>query len=181
MVKGIQSVTDARRAVEELGAEALVVSNHGGRQLDRAPTPLELLPRVAEAVGDRTEVLIDSGVRTGADLAAVVAFGARAALVGRPYLYGLMAGGKQASPRRSRSTRPSCGAPCTCSGCRASKRWTARTPCSAELPAESPPDAEGQPTTATYTQTPVKRRKQNSSAALTGRLIRKCAGRLRSR
>lgn len=95
VVKGIQSVTDARRAVEELGAEALVVSNHGGRQLDRAPTPLELLPRVAEAVGDRTEVLIDSGVRTGADLAAVVALGARAALVGRPYLYGLMAGGKR--------------------------------------------------------------------------------------
>ncbi|GAA1145249.1 alpha-hydroxy acid oxidase [Ornithinicoccus hortensis] len=95
VVKGIQSVADARRAVEELGAEALVVSNHGGRQLDRAPTPLELLPRVAEAVGDRTEVLIDSGVRTGADLAAVVALGARAALVGRPYLYGLMAGGRR--------------------------------------------------------------------------------------
>lgn len=95
IVKGVQSIPDARTAVDVLGAEALVVSNHGGRQLDRAPTPLELLPQVADAVGDRTEVLIDSGVRTGADLAAVVALGARAALVGRPYLYGLMAGGQR--------------------------------------------------------------------------------------
>lgn len=72
----------------------LVVSNHGGRQLDRSPTPLELLPEVASAVGDRTEVFLDGGVRGGADVAAAVALGARACLVGRAYLYGLMAGGE---------------------------------------------------------------------------------------
>ncbi|MDF2469920.1 MAG: lactate dehydrogenase [Rhodococcus erythropolis] len=93
VVKGIQSVEDAR-VVADLGADALVVSNHGGRQLDRAPTPLELLPRVVDAVGDRCEVLIDSGVRTGADLVAARAMGASAAMIGRAYLYGLMAGGE---------------------------------------------------------------------------------------
>jgi len=94
VIKGIQSVEDARQAAE-LGAEGIVVSNHGGRQLDRAPVPLELLPEVAAAVGDRTEVLLDTGVRTGGDVAAAVALGARACLVGRAYLYGLMAGGQR--------------------------------------------------------------------------------------
>ncbi len=70
------------------------MSNHGGRQLDRAPVTLELLPRVAEALGDQLEVVLDSGVRTGADVAAALAFGAKACMVGRPYLYGLMAGGE---------------------------------------------------------------------------------------
>ncbi|MBY4130188.1 alpha-hydroxy-acid oxidizing protein [Rhodococcus fascians] len=93
VVKGIQSVEDARM-VTDLGADALVVSNHGGRQLDRAPTPLELLPRIVDAVGDRCEVLIDTGVQTGADLVAARAMGASAAMVGRAYLYGLMAGGE---------------------------------------------------------------------------------------
>ena len=93
VIKGIMSVDDARRAVD-FGAEGIVVSNHGGRQLDRAPIPLELLPRVVEAVGDRTEVLLDTGVRSGGDIAAAVALGARACMVGRPYLYGLMAGGQ---------------------------------------------------------------------------------------
>lgn len=74
--------------------DAVVLSNHGGRQLDRAPTPLELLPDVLDAVGDRCEVLIDSGVRSGADLVAARAMGASAAMVGRAYLYGLMAGGE---------------------------------------------------------------------------------------
>ncbi|MGY1969053.1 alpha-hydroxy acid oxidase [Nocardia gipuzkoensis] len=93
VVKGIQSVEDARM-VADLGADAIVVSNHGGRQLDRAPTPLELLPRVVDAIGDRCEVLIDTGVRTGADLVAARALGASAAMIGRAYLYGLMAGGE---------------------------------------------------------------------------------------
>jgi len=70
------------------------VSNHGGRQLDRAVTPLELLPAVVDAVGDTAEVYLDGGVRAGADIAAAVALGARAAFVGRPYLYALMAGGE---------------------------------------------------------------------------------------
>jgi L-lactate dehydrogenase (cytochrome) len=94
IVKGIQHPDDARIVVD-LGADAVVVSNHGGRQLDRASTPLELLPSVLDAVGDRAEVLLDGGVRSGADVAAAVALGARACLVGRAYLYGLMAGGER--------------------------------------------------------------------------------------
>jgi L-lactate dehydrogenase (cytochrome) len=94
IVKGIQHVDDARLVVDA-GADAVVVSNHGGRQLDRAATPLEMLPAVVEAVGDRTEVLLDGGVRSGADIAAAVALGAKACLVGRAYLYGLMAGGER--------------------------------------------------------------------------------------
>jgi L-lactate dehydrogenase (cytochrome) len=93
VVKGIQTVEDARMVVD-LGADAVVVSNHGGRQLDRAPTPLEVLPSVVEAVGDRAEVLIDTGIRNGADLVAARALGASAAMVGRAYLFGLMAGGE---------------------------------------------------------------------------------------
>jgi len=93
VVKGIQSLRDAQQAAES-GADALVLSNHGGRQLDRGPAPLELVPAVADAVGDRTEVYVDGGVRTGADIAAAVGLGAKACLIGRPYLYGLMAGGQ---------------------------------------------------------------------------------------
>lgn len=93
VVKGVQTVEDAR-AVVDLGADAIVLSNHGGRQLDRAPTPLELLPEVVAEVGDRTEVYLDGGVLGGADVVAAVALGARAVLVGRAYLYGLMAGGR---------------------------------------------------------------------------------------
>jgi L-lactate dehydrogenase (cytochrome) len=98
IVKGIQTVRDACRVVDA-GADALVVSNHGGRQLDRAPTPLEQLPAIAEAVGDRAEVYIDGGILTGADVIAALARGARAALVGRAYLYGLMAGGERGVDR----------------------------------------------------------------------------------
>ncbi|MFI9560995.1 alpha-hydroxy acid oxidase [Nonomuraea endophytica] len=92
IVKGVQSVADAELVVE-VGADAVVVSNHGGRQLDRAPTPLELLRPVVDAVGDRAEVIIDTGILTGADLVAARALGASAGMVGRAYLYGLMAGG----------------------------------------------------------------------------------------
>jgi L-lactate dehydrogenase (cytochrome) len=94
VVKGITTVEDAR-AVVDAGADALVVSNHGGRQLDRAPTPLERLPGVVDAVGDRAEVYVDGGILSGSDVVAAVALGARAALVGRAYLYGLMAGGER--------------------------------------------------------------------------------------
>jgi L-lactate dehydrogenase (cytochrome) len=94
VVKGIQNVADAK-AVVDAGADAVVVSNHGGRQLDRAPVPLEVLPRVLDAVGDRAEVYVDGGIMTGGDVVAAVARGARAALVGRAYLYGLMAGGER--------------------------------------------------------------------------------------
>jgi L-lactate dehydrogenase (cytochrome) len=93
VVKGVQTEDDAR-AVVDAGADAVVVSNHGGRQLDRAPTPLEVLPGVVAAVGDRAEVYLDGGILDGGDVVAAVAFGARACLVGRAYLYGLMAGGE---------------------------------------------------------------------------------------
>jgi len=92
VVKGIQTAEDAV-AVADRGADAVVISNHGGRQLDRAPTPLEELPAVVQAVGDRCEVYLDGGITSGADVVAAVALGARACLVGRAYLYGLMAGG----------------------------------------------------------------------------------------
>jgi L-lactate dehydrogenase (cytochrome) len=98
LVKGIQCVDDAR-AVADLGVDGLVISNHGGRQLDRAPVPLELLPGIVDAVGDRTEVYMDGGVRSGADIVAAVALGARACLIGRAYLYGLMAGGHRGVQR----------------------------------------------------------------------------------
>jgi L-lactate dehydrogenase (cytochrome) len=94
VVKGITTVEGAR-AVVDAGADAVVVSNHGGRQLDRAPTPLERLPSVVDAVGDRAEVYVDGGILSGGDVVAAVALGARAALVGRAYLYGLMAGGER--------------------------------------------------------------------------------------
>jgi L-lactate dehydrogenase (cytochrome) len=100
IVKGIQTVADAR-AVVESGADAIVVSNHGGRQLDRAPTPLEVLPAVVDAVGGRAEVYVDGGVLSGGDIVAAVALGARAVLVGRAYLYGLMAGGERGVQRAS--------------------------------------------------------------------------------
>jgi L-lactate dehydrogenase (cytochrome) len=93
LVKGVQRVDDAKD-LAAVGVDGLVVSNHGGRQLDRSPTPLELLPHVVDSVGDRTEVFLDGGVRSGADVAAAVALGARACFVGRAYLYGLMAGGE---------------------------------------------------------------------------------------
>ena len=98
VVKGILGVEDARRVVDA-GVDALVVSNHGGRQLDRGPTPLELLPAVVDAVDGRAEVYIDTGITTGADIVAAVGLGATAAMVGRAYLYGLMAGGQRGVSR----------------------------------------------------------------------------------
>ncbi len=98
VVKGVQHVADAR-AVVDAGADAVVVSNHGGRQLDRAPTPLEALSGVVDAVGDRAEVYVDGGILSGSDLVAAVALGARAGMVGRAYLYGLMAGGERGVQR----------------------------------------------------------------------------------
>jgi L-lactate dehydrogenase (cytochrome) len=93
IVKGLLTVDDAVAAVDA-GADGVVVSNHGGRQLDQSPTALEQLPAIAEAVGERAEVYVDGGVMSGSDVMAAVTLGARAALVGRAYLYGLMAGGE---------------------------------------------------------------------------------------
>ncbi|MEY2500930.1 MAG: 4-hydroxymandelate oxidase [Verrucomicrobiota bacterium] len=93
VVKGVCRGDDARRAAEH-GAKAVVVSNHGGRQLDTAPATCEVLPLVAEAVGDRCEVYVDGGVRRGSDVLKAIALGARAALVGRPILWGLTVNGE---------------------------------------------------------------------------------------
>ena len=93
VVKGIQTLDDAR-AVVERGVDGIVLSNHGGRQLDRAPVPFHLLPVVARELGRHTEILVDTGIMSGADIVAAIALGARCTLVGRAYLYGLMAGGE---------------------------------------------------------------------------------------
>lgn len=93
VVKGIQTLADAK-AVVDIGVDGIVLSNHGGRQLDRAPVPFHLLPEVVREVGGDTELLVDTGIMSGADIVAAVALGARFTLVGRAYLYGLMAGGR---------------------------------------------------------------------------------------
>jgi isopentenyl diphosphate isomerase/L-lactate dehydrogenase-like FMN-dependent dehydrogenase len=92
LIKGIHTGDDARRAVDE-GASAIVVSNHGGRQLDGVPATIRVLPEVVAAVGGRTEVLLDGGIRRGSDIVKALCLGARAVLVGRAYAYGLAAAG----------------------------------------------------------------------------------------
>ncbi len=98
VIKGILDAEDARIAAQT-GASALVVSNHGGRQLDGAPSSISVLPAIAEAVGPSTEILFDGGVRSGQDLMRAIALGARACLSGRAYIYGLGAGGQQGVER----------------------------------------------------------------------------------
>lgn len=97
-VKGVLTAEDALLSVEH-GAACVVVSNHGGRQLDTAPSGIMALPEVAEAVGDRVEVLMDGGVRRGTDVLKALALGARAVLIGRPYLYGLALDGEEGARR----------------------------------------------------------------------------------
>lgn len=94
VVKGIQNVEDALRA-SKAGADAIVLSNHGGRQLDRAPIPFLLLPEVRKSVGKDCEIFLDSGIMHGSDIIAAVAQGAKFTFVGRAYLYGLMSGGRK--------------------------------------------------------------------------------------
>ncbi len=98
VVKGVQSLEDAER-LAAMGVDGIILSNHGGRQLDRAPVPFHLLPEVVRAVGKGVEVHLDTGIMAGADIVASIALGARFTLVGRAYLYGLMAGGRQGVDR----------------------------------------------------------------------------------
>jgi L-lactate dehydrogenase (cytochrome) len=93
VVKGVQTVADAQQ-LAGLGVDAITLSNHGGRQLDRAPVPFHLLPEVVREVGADLEVHVDTGIMSGADIVAAVALGARFTMIGRAYLYGLMAGGQ---------------------------------------------------------------------------------------
>ena len=92
-IKGILGVDDARRAVET-GVSAVILSNHGGRQLDHAPSPISVLPEVADALGDRVEIILDGGIRRGTDVLKALSLGARAVMIGRAYLFGLGAGGE---------------------------------------------------------------------------------------
>lgn len=94
VVKGVQNLEDAKRLADS-GVDGIVLSNHGGRQLDRAPIPFHLLPSVAREVGKDIEVHVDTGIMSGADIVASIALGARFTLIGRAYLYGLMAGGRR--------------------------------------------------------------------------------------
>jgi isopentenyl diphosphate isomerase/L-lactate dehydrogenase-like FMN-dependent dehydrogenase len=94
VVKGIMSAEDARHAADE-GVDGIVVSNHGGRQLDGLPGSLDVLPAIVEAVGSRIEILFDGGIRRGTDVVKALALGARACMIGRPYLYGLGAAGER--------------------------------------------------------------------------------------
>lgn len=94
VVKGVQTLEDAKK-LAAMGVDGIVLSNHGGRQLDRAPIPFHLLPKVVKEVGKDVEIHLDTGIMSGADIIAAVALGARFTLVGRAYLYGLMAGGQE--------------------------------------------------------------------------------------
>jgi isopentenyl diphosphate isomerase/L-lactate dehydrogenase-like FMN-dependent dehydrogenase len=94
LLKGVTCAEDAVRAVE-VGCDGVVVSNHGGRQIDHVTSTLQVLPEVAQAVGDRADVLLDGGVRRGTDVVKALALGAKAVLVGRPWVYGLAADGER--------------------------------------------------------------------------------------
>jgi 4-hydroxymandelate oxidase len=98
IVKGVLNPEDGKRAVE-CGADGVIVSNHGGRNLDTVPSTIEALPRVVEAVAGRIPVMLDSGIRRGTDVLAALALGAKAVFIGRPYIYGLAAGGAQGVER----------------------------------------------------------------------------------
>lgn len=98
VVKGVQNVEDSKKLVD-LGVDGIVLSNHGGRQLDRAPIPFHLLPKVVREVGKDATVMVDTGIMNGADIVASMALGAKFTLVGRAYLYGLMAGGREGVDR----------------------------------------------------------------------------------
>ena len=93
IIKGVQTVTDAKKLVDA-GVDGILLSNHGGRQLDRAPVPFHLLPHVVREIGRDATVMVDTGIMNGADIAACMALGADFTLIGRAYLYGLMAGGR---------------------------------------------------------------------------------------
>jgi L-lactate dehydrogenase (cytochrome) len=93
IIKGILDIVDAREAVKA-GAQAIVVSNHGGRQLDGAPSSISVLPEIVQDVGAQTEIMFDGGIRTGQDVMRALALGAKSCMIGRAYIYGLGAGGQ---------------------------------------------------------------------------------------
>ena len=98
LVKGVMSAHDAKRAVD-VGVDGIIVSNHGGRQLDGLPATMDVLPEILQVVGDGVDVLVDGGVRRGSDVVKAMALGAKACLIGRPYCFGLAAGGQEGVER----------------------------------------------------------------------------------
>jgi L-lactate dehydrogenase (cytochrome) len=117
LIKGILDVADARAAVRS-GAQGLVVSNHGGRQLDGVRSSISALPRIVEAVGGETEVFVDGGVRSGLDVLKAVALGARGCFVGRPWAYALAAGGEAGVARLLKIMRAELTVAMILTGCR---------------------------------------------------------------
>jgi L-lactate dehydrogenase (cytochrome) len=115
-LKGVMSVEDARLAAD-IGVSAVIVSNHGGRQLDGAAAPIDVLPEIVRAVGDRIEVILDGGIRRGTHLLKALACGAKGCSIGRPYLYGLGAGGEAGVARALRILRSELELAMTLAGC----------------------------------------------------------------
>ena len=127
LVKGVLTREDARLAVDA-GVDGIVVSNHGGRQLDTVLAGIDALPEVVDEVGNEVEVFVDGGVRRGTDVLKALALGARAAMIGRPVLWGLAAGGEEGVARRARDLPPRDRArACSCSAAPAATRSRART------------------------------------------------------
>jgi len=116
-LKGICCVEDAIKAAD-LGATAVILSNHGGRQLDHSISPIALLPEVVSAVGDRVEIIVDGGIRRGTDVIKALALGATACMVGRPYLFGLGAGGEKGVAKALSILRNEISRDMALSGCR---------------------------------------------------------------
>ena len=120
-IKGVMSVDDARRAVD-IGASAIMISNHGGRQLDGSTAPFDQLGPIVDAVGDRIEVILDGGVRRGTHVLKALAMGAKACMIGRGYLYALAAGGEPAVDRALTKLRDEIERDMILMGCNSVKR-----------------------------------------------------------
>ena len=147
IMKGILDVEDARLAAKT-GAQAIVVSNHGGRQLDGAPSSISVLPKIADAVGSEIEILFDGGIRSGQDVMRALALGAKACLIGRAYIFGLGAGGQAGVARRSRSSARNSTSPWPCPASTASTRSTIICwRCEAQLSPSSRPSERKSKTT----------------------------------
>jgi hypothetical protein len=149
--------------------DAIVLSNHGGRQLDRAPVPFHLLPDVVREVGNDVEVMIDTGIMNGADIVASIALGAKFTLVGRAYLYGLMAGGREGVDRMIESSPSRSSARCSCSR---SPRWTSWSPSTSRSSPASPSGGRATCTEVGSTPHPV----DPSAAASRSRRVRCATG-----
>ena len=137
MIKGILDPDDARRAADA-GADGVVVSNHGGRQLDSVPSTAMALPKVAEAVGDRVDVLADGGVRTGLDVVKMLSLGAKAVMVGRAWAWAVAGGGEQAVSRMLEGIRADIDVALALTG----RRSVADLDASALYPREGTPEGE---------------------------------------